>query len=92
MYLDTERTDRLQSVYVFYIFYCINKETLWLPIKKRLRSAACKVHYYKDLYLYLGSNIVHWYFKELSSKSLYSMKAHESEIYFSWDSIVVCLW
>lgn len=23
-----ERTDRLQTVYVFYIFYCINKETL----------------------------------------------------------------
>lgn len=36
--------------------------------QKRLQNAACKVCYSEDLYLSLGSNVKHWYCKELSSK------------------------
>lgn len=60
--------------------------------QKRLQSAACKVCHYKDLYLYLGSNMEHWYFKELGSKmSLFSETLGGWNI-FSPEAEVCVLW
>ena len=82
MYACTERTDRLQNVYAFYIFYSINKETLWLPIRKDSRVVLVKCSIIK-IYICIWGVI--WSIDILRSsvqKSLYSMKAWDSEISF----------
>lgn len=89
MYARTERTDRLQNVYAFYIFYSINKETLWLPIRKDSRVLLVKCTVTK-IYICIWGVI--WSIDILRSsaqKSLHSMKAWESEIsFFLWQKCV----
>ena len=88
----TERTDRLQNVYAFYIFYSINKETLWLPIRKDSRVVLVKCTVIK-IYICIWGVI--WSIDILRSsvqKSLYSMKAWESEISFPAAEVWVLWW
>lgn len=80
MHARTERTDRLQNVYAFYIFYSINKEALWLPIKKDSRVLLVKCAIIK-IYICIWGVI--WSIDILRSsvqKCLYSVKHQEGEI------------
>lgn len=93
MYARTERTDRLQNVYAFYIFYSINKETLWLPIRKDSRVLLVKCTVTK-IYICIGGVIRHIDILRSSvQKSSFNESLRKWNIFFSCSrSVCVFRW